>query len=256
MFFYLGDRFIFIIQELGALFLFLLEGFWKSFPPPLKKIIQQIYFIGVKSLSIVLLVGLFTGMVLGLQLYYTLVKFGSETILGGAVALSLFREMGPVLTSLMVVARAGSAMTAEIGIMRVTEQIDALVTMNINPVRFLFTPRLIASVISFPILTYFFNVFGIVGGYLTGVVLLGVNSHIFFSRMVDLVNLDDVMCSFYKALVFGIFVVTICCYNGFFVHKRREGFGAKGVSYATTTAVVLSCVGVLILDYVLTSFLL
>ncbi len=256
MFFYLGDKFIFIIRELGALFLFLLEGFWRLFPLQFKKIAQQIYFIGVRSLSIVLLVGLFTGMVLGLQLYYTLVKFGSETILGGAVALSLFREMGPVLTSLMVVARAGSAMTAEIGIMRVTEQIDALVTMNINPVKFLFTPRLIASIVSFPILTSFFDIFGIIGGYLTGVVLLGVNSSIYFSRMLDLVNIDDVMCGFYKALVFGVFVVTMCCYNGFFVHKRKEGFGAKGVSYATTTAVVLSCVGVLVLDYVLTSFLL
>ncbi len=256
MFYYLGDKFIFIIRELGGLFLFFLEGFWRFFPIQLRKISQQIYFIGVRSLSIVLLVGLFTGMVLGLQLYYTLVKFGSETILGGAIALSLFREMGPVMTSLMVVARAGSAMTAEIGIMRVTEQIDALVTMDINPIRFLFTPRLAASIISFPVLTAFFNIFGIIGGYLTGVVLLGVNSSIFFSRMQDLVELSDVMCSFYKALVFGLFVVTMCCYNGFYVHKRKEGFGAKGVSFATTNAVVLSCVGVLILDYVLTSFLL
>ncbi len=256
MFSYLGEKFIFIIQELGFLFLFLLEGIWKIFPVQFRKIAQQVYFIGVKSLSIVLLVGLFTGMVLGLQLYYTLVKFGSETILGGAVALSLFREMGPVLTSLMVVARAGSAMTAEIGIMRVTEQIDALVTMDVNPIRFLFTPRLIASIISFPILTAFFNVFGIIGGYLTGVVLLGINPYIYFSRMEDLVKIEDVLCGYYKALVFGVFVVTICCYCGFFVHKRKEGFGAKGVSFATTSAVVLSCVGVLILDYVLTSFLL
>ena len=107
-----------------------------------------------------------------------------------------------------------------------------------------------ASIICFPVLTAFFDVFGIIGGYLTGVVLLGVNPSIYFSRMEDLVNLSDVLCGFYKALVFGIFVVTMCCYNGYFVHKRKEGFGAKGVSYVTTTAVVLSRVGVLILDYV------
>lgn len=254
----LGRWFIFLLRELGGISLFFVQGFSSVFKYPfqLRKILQQIYFIGVKSVFVIVLVALFTGMVMGLQLYYTLVKFGSEGVLGAAVALSIIRELGPVLTAIMVIARAGSAMAAEIGIMRITEQIDALVTMDVNPLRYLFSPRIVAALVSFPLLTALFDVVGILGGYVTGVWLLGINPGIYFSRMQDMVVMADILGGFYKSLVFGVLVVTICCYQGFYVHKRSQGFGAKGVSLATTSAVVISCVAILVFDYVLTSFLL
>ncbi len=256
LFAWLGRIFIEFIQELGSIFIFFMQGLFFVFPFQFRKFVDQIYFIGVKSIFVIILVGMFTGMVLGLQGYYTLVKFGSEGMLGAAVALSVIRELGPVLSAIMIIGRGGSSMAAEIGIMRITEQIDALYTMDINPVHYLFSPRMSASVISFPLLTAMFDVIAIIGGYLTGVMLLGVNSSIYFSRMKSLVGFDDVMSGLYKSLVFGIIVVTVCCYQGYVVHKRREGFGAKGVSLATTSAVVLSCVSVLVVDYVMTSFLL
>ncbi len=246
------------IRELGHIFIFFIKGVIFSLMPPydIYKILQQIYFIGFKSIFVISLVGLFTGMVLGLQGYYTLIKFEAEGALGVVVALSIIRELGPVLGALMIIGRAGSAMAAELGIMRITEQIDALETMNINSVKFLFSPRLIASIICFPFLTAIYDVIGIIGGYLTGVVLLGINSGTYFSKMETVVTMEDIRVGFYKALVFGILMVTICCYQGYFVHKRREGFGARGVSFATTSAVVISSVLVLVGDYVLTSFLL
>jgi len=246
------------IQELGRVALFLFHGLIRlfSFHRQADKIVDQIYFIGMKSVFVICLTGAFTGMVLGLQGYYTLVKFGSEGLLGAAVALSLVREMGPVLTAIMVVARAGSAMAAEIGIMRISEQIDALETMDIDPVRFLFSPRLGAALISFPFLTAIFDVVGIFGGYLTGSLLLGINSGLYFSRVESSVQMDDLNSGFIKAFCFAAIVVTICCFQGFTTHLRKEGFGAKGVSLSTTSAVVISCVLILVADYVLTSFLL
>lgn len=255
---WLGRILLTLFQELGGATLFFLQGLILIFYPPfqLRKIMQQLYFIGFKSIFVISLVGLFTGMVIGLQGYYTLVKFGSEGVLGAAVALSIIRELGPVLTAIMIIARAGSAMASEIGIMRISEQIDALITINVNPVRYLVSPRIVAAVISFPLLTALFDVIGVIGGYLSGVVLLDINSGIYFFHMEKMVVMSDIMGGFYKSLVFGILTVTICCYQGFFVHHRLEGFGAKGVSLSTTTAVVISCVFVLISDYVLTSFLL
>lgn len=255
---WLGRTAINIIGEFGAIAIFFCYGLMLIFSLPLqfRKIILQTYFIGVKSVLIISLIGLFTGMVLGLQGYYTLVKFGSEGMLGAAVALSLIRELGPVLTALMVIGRAGSSIAAELGIMRISEQIDALDTMDINPMRYLVSPRMAASIIAFPILTALFDVIGILGGYLTGVVLLGINSGIYFNRIYDSVVMKDVTGGFLKSLVFALIVSTICCYQGYFTHMRSEGFGARGVSLATTSAVVISSVLVLVIDYVLTSFLL
>jgi len=254
----LGRTMLSFLAELGGLFIFLAQGLYRIVAPAPSwaKIVQQVYFIGVKSVFVIVLIGLFTGMVLGLQGYYTLVKFGSEGLLGAAVALSIIRELGPVLTAIMITGRAGSSMAAEIGIMRISEQIDALSTMDINPMRFLVAPRLAASLICFPLLTAIFDVVGILGGYLTGVVLLGINPGVFFDRIDATVELADVTGGFTKTLVFAMLVAAICCYEGYFTHTRREGFGAKGVSLATTSAVVLSCVTILIADYVLTSFLL
>ena len=253
----LGSHTINMVLEIGRIALFFFQGFVLIFYMPLQilKIKQQIYFIGMKSLFVICLTGAFTGMVLGIQGYYTLVKYGSTGALGSAVALTLVREMGPVMTAIMVIARAGSAMAAEIGIMRISEQIDALETMDINPIRFLVSPRIAAAFISFPLLTALFDVVGIFGGYVTGSVLLGINPGLYFSRVESSVDMSDVAGGFIKSIVFAIVVVTICCYQGYFTHTRAE-FGAKGVSLSTTSAVVLSCVLILITDYVLTSFLL
>jgi len=225
-------------------------------PRQLPVIIQHVYYIGARSATIVMLVGLFTGMVLGLQLFHTLVKFGSAGVLGSAVALSLIRELGPVLTAIMITARAGSSMAAEIGIQRISEQIDALHTMRIDPVRYLVSPRMAASIISFPLLTALFDLIGILGGYVTGVALLGLNAGTYFYRVQSSVEMSDIVGGFVKSVVFAVIVSTLCCFQGFFTHTRTDSYGAKAVGLSTTSAVVLSCVLILVADYVVTSFLL
>jgi phospholipid/cholesterol/gamma-HCH transport system permease protein len=253
----IGREVLGFTQHLGCLFLFFVWGFVLIFQPPFQfdKIRQQIYFIGMKSVFVICLTGAFTGMVLGLQGYYALVKYGSTAALGSAVALSLIREMGPVLTAIMVIARAGSSMTAEIGIMRISEQIDALQTMDINPMRFLVSPRIAAALICFPLLTALFDVVGLYGGYLSGSALLGLNPAFYFARAQSSVQMIDIIGGFIKSVVFAVVVVTVCCFQGYYTHTRSE-FGAKGVSISTTSAVVISCVLVLITDYILTTFLL
>lgn len=257
-FVWLGRYSLEFVNELGGLAIFSFVALIRIFTPPLqiRKVLEQVFFIGLKSLFVICLVGLFTGMVLGLQGYYTLVKFGSEGLLGAAVALSLIRELGPVLTAIMIIGRAGSSMAAEIGIMRISEQIDALDTMDIDPMKYLISPKVAASLISFPLLTAIFDVIGIIGGYLTGVVMLGINQGIYFHRIESAVEMTDVSGGFIKAVSFALVVAMITCYQGYFTHTKPGGFGAKGVSNATTSAVVLSCVVVLVTDYALTSLLL
>ncbi len=244
--------------ELGANFLFMLHGLRCIFysPKQFGKTLRQVYIIGARSFLLIALIAAFTGMVLGLQGYYTLVKFGSEGMLGAAVALSLIRELGPALTAIMVTGRAGSAMAAEIGVMRITDQVDALDVMDINPIAYLVAPKMAACLISFPLLTACFDVIGILGGYLTGVSMLGINEGVYFYRIEASVVWADVFGGFVKSLVFGLIVATISCYQGYFTHMRRDGVGPEAVSNATTAAVVFSCVYILVSDYVLTSFLL
>jgi len=251
-----GGRTIARINDMGAGAIFLVLAVLMVFrPKQIPKIVQQVYYIGARSTTIVMLVGLFTGMVLGLQSYHALVKFGAQGSLGTLVVLSLVRELGPVLTAIMITARAGSAITAEIGIQRISEQIDALDTMRIDPLRYLISPRIAAAVISFPLLTALFDLIGILGGYLSGVVLLGVNPGTYFYRVQASVEMKDVTDGFIKALVFAVIVSTVCCYQGYFAHIRRDSHGAKAVGLATTSAVVLSCVLILVADYVVTSLL-
>ena len=253
---FFGGKTLRLNNDMGALGIFFFRSFIMIFRlKAIPDIIAQVYFIGAKSTQIVLLVGFFTGMVLGLQLYFVLVKFGSVGVLGTAIALTLIREMGPVLAAIMITARAGSAMTAEIGIQRISEQVDALSTMRIDPLGFLISPRIAAAIISFPILTTFFDLIGIIGAWFSGCVLLGVNSGTYFYRVVASTQLDDIMGGFYKSIVFGLLVVTICCFQGYFTHMRTDSFGAKSVSLSTTSAVVFSCVMILISDYVVTSFI-
>ncbi len=251
-----GSRTLRLNNNLGAMAIFFFRSFFMIFRiKAIPEIIQQLYFIGAKSAQIVMLVGFFTGMVLGLQLYFVLVKFGSVGVLGTAIALTLIRELGPVMTAIMITARAGSAMTAEIGIQRISEQIDALSTMRIDPLGYLISPRIAAAIISFPILTTFFNLIGILGAWVSGCLLLGVNSGTYFFRVVSSTQMDDIMGGYYKSIVFGLLVVTICCFQGFFTHMRTDSYGAKSVSLSTTSAVVFSCVMILVSDYIVTSFI-
>lgn len=253
----IGNFVITSLRDLGKITLFILNAFRLSFTKPLKliRIIEQIYFVGVKSLVVVCLTALFTGLVLGLQGYYTLSKFRSEGLLGSAVALSLLRELGPVLASLMVAGRAGSAIAAELGAMRISEQIDALETMNINPIKFLVSPRLIASIISVPMLTAIFDIVGIFGGYLAGVVMLEINSGIFFNNMIAKTSLQDVTTGLIKPVFFGFFIAGISCYRGFYCTTLSGAHGSESVGVATTSSVVISSVIILIMDYVLTALL-
>jgi len=190
-------------------------------------------------------------MVLGLQGYNTLRRFGSDSALGTVVALVLVRELGPVLAALMIAARAGSAMAAELGSMQTTEQIDALTVMAINPVQYLVSPRMLAGLISFPLLTSIFDVVGIFGGYMVGVGLMGAPSGAYFNGIAANMDAHDIMTGIYKALVFAVIVMWVCCYKGY--HAERM---ATGVSRATTEAVVLSSAMILAFDYFLTSILL
>ncbi len=253
---YIGKKTLSLVGNLGAMVIFFSLAFFNIFrKKQFIEIVKQVYYIGARSSLIVMLVGLFTGMVMGLQLFYTLVKFGSVGALGSAVALSLIRELGPVLTAIMITARAGSGITAEIGIMRISEQIDALYSMRIDPVRYLISPRVAASIISFPLLTSFFDLIGILGGYVTGVLLLGTNAGTYFYRVQSSINMVDVRGGFIKALVFAVIVSCICCFQGYFCHMRNDGYGARAVGLATVSAVVISCVMILIADYVVTSFI-
>src|ERR1700690_599519 len=252
----LGTGTMKVIDRLGAVAIFFAFAFLKIFRRrQIGEIIQQVFYIGAKSSNIVMLVALFTGMVLGLQLFYTLIKFGSEGGLGSVVALTLIRELGPVLTAIMITARAGSAMTAEIGVLRISEQIDALYTMRIDPLRFLISPRIAASLISFPLLTAFFDLMGILGGYLTGVVLLGVDKGAYFYRIHRYVDIVDIRGGFIKAIIFAVLVSTTCCYQGYFTHLRTDSYRSKSVSISATSAVGILCVMILVSDYVVTSFL-
>ena len=253
-----GALFLRWIGALGDAFLFLLEGLRQIFIAPklFIKVLQQLYVIGTKSLFVICLIALFTGMVLGLQGYYVLVKFGSVGFLGAAVSLTLIRELGPVLTAIMVTGRAGSSMAAEIGVMRITDQIDALDVMDINSVSYLVSPRIAASIISFPLLTAVFDVIGIVGGYLTGVAMLDMNQGAYFYRISSSVSMTDINCGFIKAIVFGCLVTAVCCHQGYYTHLRRDSVGPAAVGNATTSAVVISSVLILAADYVLTSIFL
>jgi phospholipid/cholesterol/gamma-HCH transport system permease protein len=238
--------------QFGSVWIMFMDSVYWTFHRPfrLAAIFKQMEFIGVKSVSVVIITGGFTGMVLALQTYYAFRSFGSEALVGATVALSMTRELGPVLTAIMVAGRAGSAIAAELGTMRVTEQIDALTVMALNPVKYLVVPRVLAGLFMLPILTAISDFMGILGGYFVGVKLLGINEGNFVSRMVRYVDLEDIYNGLAKAACFGIILALISCYKGFYAKG-----GAEGVGRATTEAVVASSITILIADYVLTSLM-
>jgi phospholipid/cholesterol/gamma-HCH transport system permease protein len=255
----LGDTGLYVLTDLGRMAIFLLYAFRGMFRRPfrLRELVHQVRFIGAGSLAVIFFTALSTGMVLGLQGYYSLSKFGAEGMLGSVVSLTLIMELGPVLTALMVTGRAGSAMCAEIGIMRISEQIDALDCLAIDPFRYFITPKFLAMLISVPLLTAIFDVVGIVGGYMAGVGLMDVSPGSYIQGMQASVTNHDIRLGIAKSFVFALLVVWICSARGYFVGEiRGAGFGAKSVSRVTTQAVVFSSISVLVFDYLLTAILL
>jgi len=240
------------VEEMGKILLLFISVLGWMFRPPLKlhNIFKQMEFVGVKSIFVVVLTGTFTGMVMALQGYHGFRMFSAESLVGSTVALGMTRELGPVLTSLMVTARAGSAMAAELGTMRVTDQIDALYVMAANPVKHLIVPRVIAGVLLVPLLTVVSDFMGILGGYFVGVHILNINSGVFIKNITRLVELNDIYNGLVKAACFGLILSLIGCYKGFNTYG-----GAEGVGRATTEAVVLASITILISDYFLTAIM-
>jgi phospholipid/cholesterol/gamma-HCH transport system permease protein len=254
----IGSSFLYYLNQAGRMGIFLFYSLLSILKPPYKisPIVKQIYIIGTLSVFVIIFTGAFTGMVLGLQGHNTLRKFGADGLLGSAVALSLIRELGPVLAALMVTGRAGSAICAEIGIMRISEQIDALDCMAIDTHKYIMAPKFVAGIVALPLLTAIFDVVGIFGGYAVGVGLLGANEGAYFSSIYNNVEFIDIYMGLLKPLCFGLLIVWICSAKGFFVHlERSASFGAEGVSRVTTSAVVLSSVSILLFDFFLTSVL-
>jgi phospholipid/cholesterol/gamma-HCH transport system permease protein len=240
------------LEESGRVMILFLKTVHFILRPPfdIRNLLKQIEYVGVKSIPVVLITGGFTGMVMALQSYTGFKRFNAEAFVGTVVALSMTRELGPVLAGLMVSGRVGSAMAAELGTMQVTEQIDALYTLAINPIKYLVVPRFLASLIVMPILTAFADVVGILGGYLISVLLLGTNPTIYVRRTYDYLDLEDVYIGLLKACIFGMIIATIGCYQG--INTRG---GAEGVGKATTNAVVISSLLILVANYFVTALL-
>lgn len=249
----LGRAGLSFFQRLGRghlLFVEILSGL-HTLVPRVGLLIQQVYSVGVLSLLIIVVSGLFVGMVLGLQGYNTLVDFGAEESLGVVVALSLVRELGPVVTALLFAGRAGSALTAEIGLMKATEQLSAMEMMAVDPVRRVLAPRFLAGVISMPLLAAIFSAVGVIGGFFVGVGLLGVDDGAYWSQMQAKVDIhDDILNGVIKSFVFGIVVTWIAVFEGNDTIPTSEG-----VSRATTRTVVHSALAVLGLDFILTALM-
>lgn len=253
MFKKLGKFLIYFFTQFGLATDMIKDAFFWLFKSPLEfnQTLQQTVKIGIESVPVILMTGLFVGMVLALQAGNTMQNILSEPLyIGLLVGFSLVRELGPVLTAFVIAGRAGAAVTAEIGTMRVTEQIDALSTLGTNATRYLVIPRLIAFMISIPILTLFADIMGIFGGYVVSVEGLGVPSHTYITDITTYLGIDDLMHGLIKSIVFAFAIGVICCYKGL----NTRG-GAEGVGKATTGAVVISMVMILVVDYFLTAIL-
>ncbi len=245
--------FVSFSEEVGMIMLLTLSTLKQLILPPfeMKNTFKQVIEIGIKSMPVVLITAVFTGMVLALQSYTGFKRFNAEVMVGTVVALSMTRELGPVLTGLIVAGRAGAAMAAELGTMRVTEQIDALETLATNPVKYLIVPRFVAGVIMLPSLTVIADYIGIIGGYFVTVHLLGANAAVYWKRTWDYLETTDIYNGLIKACFFGATIAIISCYKGFYTQG-----GAEGVGKATTGAVVVSSMTILISDYFLSVWLL
>ena len=252
LFRWIGSYTVRFVEEAGRVIILFVQTLGWILRPPLqgREILKQMEEVGVRSFPVVIITAAFTGMVLALQSFTGFKRFNAESMVGTVVALSMTRELGPVLTGLMVSGRVGSAMAAELGTMRVTEQIDALLTLATNPIKYLIVPRFLAAMIMLPILVIFADVIGMMGGYLVSVQILGTNPTLYIRRTWDYLEFNDLYSGLLKAIFFGMIMATICCYQGF----STQG-GAEGVGKATTKAVVLSSLTILVSNYLITVIL-
>ena len=248
-----GRAFLTIIQQLGSAAIFLFEIF-RTMPTLCRRpylLIDQLYSVGVMSVVIIAAAGLFVGMMLGFQGYYNLVVFGAESSLGLAVALFLTRELSPVLTALLFAGRAGSSLTAEIGLMKVTQQLAAMEMMAVNPVGRIIAPRFLAGIIAMPFLAILFTVFGLGGGYLVSVLILDVDGGIFWASIESGIDVyDDILSGVAKSLAFGFVIAWISVFEGYCAVSNTAS-----VAKATTRTVVVSSLFVLGLDYLMTAIM-
>jgi phospholipid/cholesterol/gamma-HCH transport system permease protein len=237
------------LEDFGRMILFAFEAVAWAFRPPFRPdlVVSQMAFIGVGSVFIVGATGLAAGMVFALQMNFALRQFAAEGYVGGSVAFSLARELAPIFTALMITGRAGSAIATELGTMRVTEQIDAMESMAVNPIQYLVVPRVLASLVMFPVLTMVFNVIGYGGGYVMGIYVARIPVGPFIEHTREFMDPGDVMHGLYKAIIFGLLVSIITTWRGY-----AASGGAKGVGEGTTRAVVWSSIAVLVADYVVT----
>jgi phospholipid/cholesterol/gamma-HCH transport system permease protein len=248
----IGAAFIGFLAAAGRLVIFAGMALATAFSPPfyLRAILRQMLDIGYFSLPVVGLTALFTGMVLALQSYTGFSRFAAESAVATVVVLSVTRELGPVIAGLMVAGRVGAAMAAEIGTMRVTDQIDALTTLSTNPLRYLVLPRLIAGLVTLPMLVVVADIIGVFGGYLVGVYKFGFNPSAYLARTQQYLETNDVVSGLVKAAVFGFIVALMGCYHGYYSRG-----GAQGVGQATTSAVVSASILILFFDYAITQAL-
>lgn len=244
------------VEQVGAVGVFFVRSCRSLFQRPFRwrKISFEIYTIGWQSLAIIVFTGAFTGMVLGLQGFYVLKRFGADGFLGSLVAKSLLAELAPVLTGLLIIGRAGSALCAELGVMRLSEQIEALECLAIDIYNYAVAPKLLATVIALPLLVFIFTVSGILGGYFSGCIILGGSLGDYYQSMRDVIDFATVRMALIKSFVFAILIVTVCAFRGLYVH-RYAGRGALALSRTTTLAVVVSSVLILLVDYLLTAVL-
>ncbi len=238
------------LDAIGTIILFAISAALRITQRPFRwrELIVAMEFVGVGSLPIVLVNGVFTGMVFAIQTSVAFEIFNAKSLIGGSVAMAMVRELAPSLTALMVAGRVGSAMCTELGTMRATEQIDALETMAVDPVHYLITPRLIACTVMMPLLCVGFNAVALIGAYVVATGMLGVDHAMFFSRIYEWVDPEDILMTLVKALHFGVVIGAIACHNGYFASG-----GSRGVGLATTQTVVMSSVTVLVVDYLITT---
>ncbi|MHC6202282.1 MlaE family ABC transporter permease [Breznakiellaceae bacterium SP9] len=240
------------LEKIGSFFVFIGQVFLSIFRPPfrLNQFLNEVELLGVNSVLIIMLSSAAIGMIFALQMVSLLETFQAEIAVGAAVAVSMARELAPIITSLMLIAKSGSAMTAELGTMNVTEQIDALESMAINPIQYLILPKVLACLLVFPVLTLLANIVGTVGSYLVSVYLFSIDNAGYIDYMFDFLYPIDIIMGMIKAAIMGVMVSVICCYFGLNTTQ-----GAKGVGDSATKAVVASSVSILVADYVLTTLM-
>lgn len=248
----IGGMIMSVCAMIGKISMFAFDTIRHTLTPPWypSKIIGQFVSIGFFSLAVVGMTALFSGMVIALQSYTGFSRFNAEGAVANVVVLTITRELAPVLAGLMLAARVGASIAAEIGTMRVTEQIDALKTLNVNPMKYLVVPRVLAGLIMLPVLVFIADIIGVMGGWLVGVYVLDFSSISYIKQTLDFVQWSDVNSGLIKAAVFGLIVTLMGCYNGY-----NSGRGAQGVGLATTNAVVSSAILILIFNYILTQAL-